>query len=125
MANNDTSLRNVVNLLRNLYYHKGSYLSTEYLESLGIMVSAMDFETGRPADSGPQFCEPYPSEQFDRVFEFDKLYEASKDFGPLDEGDVYCTALGIGTIIDNFLHDMGMYVGFEPSERICPYLARS
>src|SRR5271156_1932514 len=97
MANNDAPFRNVVNLLKNLFPHKEYYLSTKLLESLGIKVSAMDLETGRPADSGPQFCEPYVSEQFDKVFEFDRRYEkASEDFGPLNEGSVFCTAFKIG-----------------------------
>ena len=91
----------VAALLRKVDRKRGSYLSADDLESLDIKLSGMDIETGRPADSGPQFCDLYPSQEFDKLFE-----KASANFQGLDEGDAYSTALGIGIDLDHCLRDL-------------------
>src|SRR5439155_26875061 len=106
----------VIDLLRKVGRKRGSYLSADDLESLGIKLSGMDIETGRPADSGPQFCDPYPSKEFDKLLE-----KVSANFQALDEGDVYSTAFGIGIDLDHCLRDLGVFDGWNPSDRIITY----
>ena len=115
----DCSYYRVAHLLRKVYRKPGSYLSADDLESLCIKVSEMDLETGRPADSGPQFCDLYPSKEFDKLFE-----KASANFQGLDEGGVYSTAFGIGIDLDHCLHDLGIFDGWDPSDRIVTYRVR-
>jgi hypothetical protein len=110
----------VVDLLRRVRRKRGSYLSADDLECLGIKQSGMDIETGRPADSGPQFCEPYPSQEFDKVFE---KVSADLRLGE-DEDDVYVTAWGIGMLIGNCLRDLGVFNCWNPSDRISIYRVR-
>jgi hypothetical protein len=110
----------VVDLLRRVRRKRGSYLSADDLECLGIKQSGMDIETGRPADSGPQFCEPYPSQEFDKVFE---KVSADLRLGE-DEDDVYVTAWGIGMLIGNCLRDLGVFNCWNPSDRISVYRVR-
>src|SRR5947209_18899637 len=50
---------------------------------------------GRPADSGPQFCDPYPSPEFDKLFQ-----KVSADLRLGDEENVYYEGHGMGMIID-------------------------
>jgi len=94
----------VARVFRKIHRTRGSYLSTEYLESLNIKVSEMDLETGRPEDSGPQFCRLYPRRAFDKLFE-----KVSAEFEYLDEGDMESTGYGIALTIRNSLHEMGMF----------------
>ncbi|KIX02802.1 uncharacterized protein Z518_08745 [Rhinocladiella mackenziei CBS 650.93] len=119
--NEDHPYYHVASLLRKVHRHRGPYLSPDDLESLGIKVSGMDIKTGRPTDSGQQFCTLYPSKQFDKLFE--KV--SAKHFQDLDEGGVYGTALGIGTELDHCLDEMGVFDGWDPSERIIAYCIRS
>lgn len=110
----------VAQLLRRVRDKRGSYLSASDLERLGIKLSGMDIETGRPADSGPQFCEPYPSQEFDNVFE-----KVSVDLRlGEDENDVYVTAWGIGMLFEDCLRDLEMSYFTEPSDRRSTYYAR-
>jgi hypothetical protein len=109
----------VVDLLRKVRRKRGSYLSVDDLESLGIKLSGMDIETGRPADSGPQFCDPYPSQKFDKLFE-----KVSADLRLGDEEDVYATAHGMGMLIVDCLHDLGVFDCWNPSDRISTYRVR-
>jgi hypothetical protein len=117
----DHPLYRVADLLRRVRRKRGSYLSANDLECLGIKLSEMDIETGRPADSGPQFCEPYPSQEFDKVFE---KVSADLRLGE-DEDDVYATAWGIGMLIEDCLRDLGVFNCWNPSERISTYCVRS
>jgi hypothetical protein len=110
----------VASLLRQVHRRRGPYLSADDLESLGIKLSGMGIETGRPADSGPQFCDLYPSKEFDKLFE-----KVSANFQALDEGDVYSTAFGIGIDLDHCLRDLGVFDGWNPSDRIITYRVRS
>jgi hypothetical protein len=65
----------------------------------------MDLETGKPADSGPQFCDPYPSQEFDKLFE--KVSAESTYLGIRDLGEsAYIEADGIGMSIDDCLLDL-------------------
>ena len=80
----------------------------------------MDIETGTPADSGPQFCKPYPSQEFDKVFE---KVSADLRLGE-DEEDAYATAWSIGMLIEDCLHDLGMLHCWDPSDRVSIYRVR-
>jgi hypothetical protein len=106
-------------LLRKVHRHRGPYLSTADLESLGIKLSGMDIETGRPADSGQQFCNLYLSKKFDTLFE-----KVSANFQGLDEGCVYSTAFGIGIDLDRCLRELGVFDGWDPLDRIIAYCVR-
>jgi hypothetical protein len=110
----------VAHLLRKVHRKHGSYLSADDLESLGIKVSEMDLETGRPADAGPQFCEPYPSQEFDKVFE-----KVSADLRLGDEEDVYAAGHGMGMLIEDCLRNLEMFYFTDPPDRISTYYARS
>jgi len=46
-----------------------SPLNSDDLQTLGVEVTGMDIATGKPADSGPQFCDLYPLREFDSIFE--------------------------------------------------------
>jgi len=115
----DHPYHHVASLLRKVHRHRGPYLSTDDLESLGIKLSGMDIETGRPADSGQQFCSLYPSKEFDKLFE-----KVSANFEGLDEGCVYSTAFGIGIDLDHCLRELGVFDGWDPSDRIIAYCVR-
>ena len=109
----------VAYLLRKVHRKRGSYLSADDLTSLGIKVSEMDLETGRPADSGPQFCDPYPSEEFDKLFE-----KVSADLRLGDEEYVYSAAFEVGMLIQNCLSDLGWFNCWDPSDHITTYRVR-
>jgi hypothetical protein len=116
----DDPYYHVACLLWKIRDKRGSYLSTDDLERLGIKLSSMDTETGKPADSGPQFGEPYPSQEFDKHFE-----KVSVDLGlGEDENDVYSTAWGIGMLIGDCLRDLEMSYVTNPSDRISTYYTR-
>ena len=104
----------VVSLLRKVHRRRGPYLSADDLESLGIKLSGMDIETGKPADSGPQFCEPYPSHEFDKIFQ---KISADLQLGE-DEDDLYVTACGIGMLIGDCLRDLEMSYLTKSSGRV-------
>jgi len=115
----DQTYYDVASVLQKVHQRRGPYLSADDLESLGIELSGMDIETGRPADSRPQFCDLYPSQEFDKLFE-----KVSADLHPYDEGRVYDTAFGIGMDLDCCLRDMGMFNCWNPSDHISAYRAR-
>jgi len=112
----DYPFYHVARVFGKIHRTRGSYLSTEYLESLNIKVSEMDLETGRPGDFGPQFCRLYPRRAFDKLFE-----KVSTDFRCLDGEDVYSTGYGISLDIEHGLSDMGFFFAWEPSQRISAY----
>ena len=109
----------VPHLLRKVHHKRGSYLSADDLENFGIKVFEMDFETVKPADSGLQFCDPYPREEFDKLFE-----KVSADLRLGDEEDAYSAAFGIGMLIEDCLNDLGMFHCWNASDRISTYRAR-
>jgi len=59
----------VANIAKKVIIHESSYLNSDDLAKLGVEVTAMDIETGAPADSGPQFCDLYPTREFDIIFQ--------------------------------------------------------
>jgi hypothetical protein len=109
----------VAALLRKVDRKRGSYLSADDLESLGIKLSGMDIETGRPAGSGPQFCDPYPSPEFDKLFE-----KVSADLRLGDEENVYYAGHGMGMLIEECLSDLDVFDCWDPSDRITTYRVR-
>jgi len=117
--NEDDPFDRLTSLLRKVHRRLGPYFSADDLESLGIELSGMDIETGRPADSGPQFCDPYPSLKFNKLFKKVSAYPEI-----VDEDSEYSSAFGIGMDLDHCLDDMGMFFAFNPSKRICAYRAR-
>jgi hypothetical protein len=66
--NNQHPYYPVRDLAVKLLQHPTLYLNNDDLTTNGIEVTAMDIRTGTPADSGPQFCELYPSKEFDAMF---------------------------------------------------------
>jgi hypothetical protein len=80
--------------------HPSSYLTDDDLATMGIEVTAMDIKTGVPADSGPQFCDLYPSREFDAMFKKTKPVE-----WPHKKPGVYFAALQIMRILDLSLRD--------------------
>ena len=115
----DQTYYDVASVLQKVHQRRGPYLSADDLESLGIELSGMDIETGRPADSRPQFCDLYPSQEFDKLFE-----KVSAKFQGLDEGCVFSTAFGIGTDLHNCLQELGVFDGWGPSDQIIAYCVR-
>jgi len=113
----------VAHLLRKVHRKRGSYLSTDDLKNFGIKVFDMDLETGRPADSGLQFCNPYPRQEFDKLFEKVSADLQLGDGGDIDE-DVYSAAVGMGMLIEDCLRDLGVFNCWNPSDRISTYRAR-
>jgi hypothetical protein len=98
--NRDHPFYRVIDLLVKLSTKPGSYLSTDDLDSLGIKLSGMDINTGRPADDGPQFCDLYPSQDFHDLFENELI-----DHWPSikTESNVYCSANAVGLILEKCL----------------------
>src|SRR5436190_15880741 len=66
--NRDRPYYHVRDLAVRLLQHPTLYLNSDDLATTGIEVAAMDIKTGTPADSGPQFCDLYPSKEFDAIF---------------------------------------------------------
>jgi len=106
----DYPFYHVARVFRKIRRTRGPYLSTEYLESLNIKVSEMDLETGRPEDSGPQFCSLYPRRALDKLFK-----KVSTDFRYFDDGGVESTGYGIALTIENTLSEMEMLVNWDRS----------
>jgi len=106
----DYPFYHVARVFRKIHRTRGSYLSTEDLESLNIKVSEMDLETGRPDDLGPQFCKLYPRRAFDKLFE-----KVSTDFRHFDDGEVETTGYGIALTIRNSLSEMEMFDNWDRS----------
>jgi hypothetical protein len=115
----DLLFNHVSHLLRKVHRKRGSYLSADDLTSLGIKVSEMDLETGRPADSGPQFCNPYPNQEFDKLFE-----KVSADLRLGDEEYVYSAAFEVGMLTQNCLSDLGWFNCWNPSDCKTTYRVR-
>ena len=115
----DLLFNHVAHLFRKVHRKRGSYLGADDLTSLGIKVSEMDLETGRPADSGPQFCDLYPSQEFDKLFE-----KVSADLRLGDEEYVYSAAFEVGMLIQKRLRDLGVFNCWNPSDRIATYCVR-
>ena len=82
-------------------------------------ILGMDIETGRPADSGPQFCDPYPSPEFDKLFE-----KVSADLRLGDEENVYYAGHGMGMLIEECLSDLDVFDCWDLSDRITTYRVR-
>jgi hypothetical protein len=66
--NRNESFYRVRDLVIELLEHPTLYLNTSDLAAASIEVVAMDFKTGMPADSGPEFCDLYPRSKFDAIF---------------------------------------------------------
>jgi|SRR5271156_2313024 len=96
--NRDHPFYRVIDLLVKVSTKPGSYLSTDDLDSLGIKLSGMDINTGKPADDGPQFCDLYPSQDLDDLFENESI-----DYWPSKETNVYCAADAVGLILERCL----------------------
>ena len=98
----------VTNLLAEIVPRRGPYLSAEDLERFGIKLSSMDVETGKPEDSGPQFCDLYPSKEFDEPFE-------KNIYWPRYRERAYYAAYEVGLILLECLA-MEEYEGFFKSK---------
>jgi hypothetical protein len=97
------SYRHVCNLTIELLRHPTYYLNSDDLASNGIEVAAMDIKTGTPADSGPQFCDLYPSREFDAMFKMvDKWPE------PKGPGAGHLAVLQMRRLIEKSLLDGGL-----------------
>ncbi|KIX04758.1 uncharacterized protein Z518_05628 [Rhinocladiella mackenziei CBS 650.93] len=115
----DSPFNHVLKVYQETRRPRGSYLSTEYLDTLNIRVFEMDLETGKPEDPGLQFGTPYPSQEVDKLFA-----KVSDDFGGLDQGNLFCTGCGIATTIKNSFDEMGLFGFGDEPKAIGAYYAR-
>jgi len=115
----DAPYNHVVELYNKTRRPCGSYLSDKDLESLKIRASEMDLETGKPADSGPQFGTPCPSDEVDKLFE-----KVSNDFRNLEDANVYHTGYGVALAIKKSFDEMEIFDFGGERKPICAYYAR-
>ena len=102
----DHPFYHVTDLLVKVGRKPGSYLSAEDLDRLGIKLSSMNIETGTPADSGPQFCDLYPSQEFDNLFK-ERVPFDTIQLWPMYQRDEYSAAYGVGLFLGNCLRMNG------------------
>lgn len=101
--NRDHPFYRVLDFLVTVSKRPGSYLSTDDLYSLGIKLSDMDINTGKPADDGPQFCDLYTKQAFDDLFENAEFEEINYWPTARSEGNGYYLAYAVGSNLVNCL----------------------
>lgn len=93
--------------------HPTAYLESDDLKALGIKVFDMCWETGVTADPAPQFCHPYPREDFNALVEGKDLEVHWPYCWDVNQ---YCCARGVSQAISMTLRGLSDSFQWEKKE---------